>query len=69
MKRVTLATTYVSIHATAIAFIRLLCVCLFVYFVYMSLYYVLLAYSIGRPLSSICVYVCMCVNIFKHLLI
>ena len=44
MKRVTLATTYVSIHATAIAFIRLLCVCLFVYFVYMSIYYVLLAH-------------------------
>ena len=44
MKRVTLATTYVSIHATSIAFIRLLCVCLFVYFVYMSIYYVLLAH-------------------------
>ena len=37
MKRVTLSTTYVSIHATAIADIRLLCVCLFVYFVCMSI--------------------------------
>ena len=52
MKRVTLAITYISIYATAIADIRLLSVCLFVYYVCMSFYYVLLAHLRRMPIEG-----------------
>ena len=70
MKRATLATTYVSIHATAIDDIRLLCVCLF-----LCLFITIIssseanahrgAYSIGRNPSSV-PYPSVVFNIFKR---